>query len=157
MTLLTEATDVFAAAETSGRCLVAFAAKRQPLASGVFGSDHAGRLNDLVQTLRDEGWLMSVRAMFKPNAPGEPYAFDTGFAHDADMVGAFDIGGARRHDSSRASRLGSPVRHGMAHRPQRILHRAWAWRANRPFLGFSSALGVERRLVRRDESGAPRL
>ena len=35
MTLLTEATDVFAAAERSGRCLVAFAAKRQPLPSGV--------------------------------------------------------------------------------------------------------------------------
>ena len=44
MTLLTEATDVFAAAERSGRSLVAFAAKRQPLASGVFGSDQALRL-----------------------------------------------------------------------------------------------------------------
>ena len=33
---------------------------------------------------------MSVRAMFEPNAPAEPYAFDTGFAHDADMVGAFE-------------------------------------------------------------------
>jgi hypothetical protein len=39
MTLLTEATDVFAAAETGGRCLVAFAVKRQPLAGGVFGGD----------------------------------------------------------------------------------------------------------------------
>ena len=33
---------------------------------------------------------MSVRAMFEPNAPAEPYVFDTGFAHDADMVGAFE-------------------------------------------------------------------
>jgi hypothetical protein len=30
MTLLTQATDVFAAAEKSGGCLVAFTAKRQP-------------------------------------------------------------------------------------------------------------------------------
>ena len=73
MTLLTEATDVFAAAETSGRCLVAFAAKRQPLASGAFGDDQARRLKDLLQTLQAEGWLMSVRAMFEPKAPAEPY------------------------------------------------------------------------------------
>ena len=33
---------------------------------------------------------MSVRAMFEPNAQAEPYVFDTGFAHDADMVGAFE-------------------------------------------------------------------
>ena len=79
MTLLTEATDVFAAAERSGRCLVAFAAKRQPLASGVFGDDQARRLKDLLQTLQAEGWLMSVRAMFEPNAPGEPYCLRHGF------------------------------------------------------------------------------
>jgi hypothetical protein len=90
MTLLTEATDVFAAAETSGRCLVAFAAKRQPLASGVFGPDQAQRLNSLLRTLQGEGWLMSVRAMFEPNSKGEPYVFDTGFVHDTDMVGAFE-------------------------------------------------------------------
>ena len=33
---------------------------------------------------------MSVRTMFEPNAWCEPYVFDTGFAHDADMVGAFE-------------------------------------------------------------------
>ncbi len=90
VTLLTEATDVFAASEKSGRCLVAFAAKRQALASGVFGDDQARRLKELLQTLQVEGWLMSVRAMFEPDAPGEPYVFDTGFAHDVDMVGAFE-------------------------------------------------------------------
>ncbi len=90
MTLLTEATDVFAAAERSGRCLVAFAAKRQPLASGVFGADQARRLNSLLLTLQAEGWLMSVRAMFELDATNEPHVFDTGFAHDADMVGAFE-------------------------------------------------------------------
>ena len=72
MTLLTEATDVFAAAETGGRCLVAFATKRQPLASGVFGGDQARRLNTLLQALKAEGWLMSVRAMFELNAPADP-------------------------------------------------------------------------------------
>ncbi|HEY5207325.1 MAG TPA: hypothetical protein VIJ63_22405, partial [Roseiarcus sp.] len=90
MTLLTEATDVFAAAERSGRCLVAFAAKLQPLPSGVFGGDQARRLKNLFQALQAEGWLTSVRAMFEPHAPAEPYVFDTGFAHDADMVGAFE-------------------------------------------------------------------
>ena len=90
MTFLTEATDVFATAETSGRCLVAFAAKRQPLASGVFGDGQARRLKTLFQTLQAERWLMSVRAMFEPNAPAEPFVFETGFAHDADMVGAFE-------------------------------------------------------------------
>jgi hypothetical protein len=89
MTLLTEATDVFAAAEQSGHCLVAFIAKRQPLASGVFGREEAHRLKDILQTLQAEGWLMSVRAMFdRPD--GSVEAFDTGFAHDADMVGAFE-------------------------------------------------------------------
>jgi hypothetical protein len=33
---------------------------------------------------------MSVRAMFEPNARAEPTVFDTGFAHDADLVGAFE-------------------------------------------------------------------
>jgi hypothetical protein len=79
MTLLTEATDVFAAAERSGRCLVTFAAKRQPVASGVFGTDQARRLKTLLQALHAEGWLMSVRAMFEPHAAGEPYVFDTAF------------------------------------------------------------------------------
>jgi hypothetical protein len=90
MTLLTETTDVFAAAERSDRCLVAFAAKRQPLASGVFGGGQARRLTTLLQALHAEGWLMFVRAMFEPNSPDEPYVFETGFAHDADLVGAFE-------------------------------------------------------------------
>ena len=61
MTLLTEATDVFAAAERSGRCLVAFAAKRQPLASGVFGSDQALRLKDPLAGIAGRG-MADVRA-----------------------------------------------------------------------------------------------
>src|SRR5579863_75890 len=90
VTLLTEATDVFAAAEQSGRCLVVFIAKRQPLERGIFGPAQRRRLMDLLQTLKAEGWLMSVRAMFEPNAAAEASAFDCGFAHDADMIGAFE-------------------------------------------------------------------
>jgi hypothetical protein len=111
MTLLTEATDVFAAAERSGRCLVAFVAKRQPLASGVFGSDQALQLKDLLRTLQAEGWLMSVRAMFELNAPAESYVFETGFAHDADMVGAFEAPSlsAALAGTVGSEKVGSPV------------------------------------------------
>jgi hypothetical protein len=90
VTLLTEATDVFAAAERSGRCLVAFIAKRQSLERGTFGPTQSRGLIDLLQTLKTEGWITSIRAMFEPNAATEPCVFDTGFAHDADMVGAFE-------------------------------------------------------------------
>jgi hypothetical protein len=90
MTLLTEATDVFAATERNGRCLVAFIAKRQPLAKRLFGREQSRRLTDLLRALQGEGWLMSVRAMFEPNAAAEAFAFDCGFAHDADMMGAFE-------------------------------------------------------------------
>ena len=47
-------------------------------------------LMDLLQTLKTEGWVTSIRAMFESNAPAEACVFDTGFAHDADMVGAFE-------------------------------------------------------------------
>src|ERR1700722_4436941 len=46
--------------------------------------------NDPLAGIACEGWLMSVRAMFEPNSPDEPYVFETGFAHDADLVGAFE-------------------------------------------------------------------
>jgi hypothetical protein len=90
VTLLTEATEVFAAAEPSGRCLVAFIAKRQPLARGLFGREQSRRIKDLLQTLKAEGWVTSIRAMFEPDATAEASVFDVGFAHDADMVGAFE-------------------------------------------------------------------
>jgi len=89
MTLLTEATDIFTA-KPSGRCLVAFIAKRQPLEPGVFGPAQTRRLLDLLRTLQAEGWLTSLRAMFDSRAPAEPCAFDCAFAHDADMVGVFE-------------------------------------------------------------------
>ena len=147
MTLLTDATDVFAATETGGRCLVAFAARRQPLASGVFGDDQALQLKDLLRALQAEGWLMSVRAMFEPNASVEPYVFDTGFAHDADMVGAFEApslsaalaGTVRLEQAGWARRFATEWLLG----PEGILHRAGAWRPDRPFLGLSRTVGME--------------
>jgi hypothetical protein len=90
MTLLTEATDVFAAAERNGHCIVAFIAKRQPQANGPSAREQSLRLTDLLRALQAEGWLMSVRAMFEPNGAAEASAFDCGFAHDVDMMGAFE-------------------------------------------------------------------
>jgi hypothetical protein len=90
MTLLTEATDVFAATASSERCIVAFLAKRHPGRLGVFGSRHRDKVLALMRSLRNEGWLLSVRAMFDPQGNTEPVAFDAGFAHDIDVAGAFE-------------------------------------------------------------------
>jgi hypothetical protein len=90
MTLLSEATDVFAATESVGRCIVFFLARRQPLTAGAFGTSEKNRICEVLRTLQAEGWLMSVRAMFDPETRTEPSAFDAGFAHAVDMVGAFE-------------------------------------------------------------------
>jgi hypothetical protein len=82
MTLLTEATDVFAASESSGRCVVAFLCKRQPASAGIFGT--------VLRSLQAEDWRLSVRAMFDNESDVEPTAFDTGFAHAIDFAGAFE-------------------------------------------------------------------
>jgi hypothetical protein len=90
MTLLTEATDVFAASKSSGRCIVAFLAKRTPGSSQIFGSRERDNVLALLRSLQEEGWLLSVRAMFDPQGNARPFAFDTGFAHDVDVAGAFE-------------------------------------------------------------------
>jgi hypothetical protein len=90
MTLLTEATEVFAATETAGRCLVAFLARRLPAEPKAYGSEEKAAILKTLSELSDEGWLLSVRQMFDGRAPGEAAAFDTGFAQDADLVGAFE-------------------------------------------------------------------
>jgi hypothetical protein len=89
MTLLTEATDVFAASASSERCIVAFLAKRHPGRLGVFGSRQRDKVLAFMRSLRNEGWLLSVRAMFDTQGNAE-LAFDTGFAHDIDVAGAFE-------------------------------------------------------------------
>jgi len=90
MTLLTEATDVFAAANTTGRCVVAFLAKRQPVPPTTFGAQQRDAIAAVLRSLRDEDWRLSVRAMFDPVGGAEPAAFDTGFAHGVDFAGAFE-------------------------------------------------------------------
>lgn len=90
MTLLTEATDVFAAAEPTGRCVVAFLAKRQPVSAGAFGAPEREAIAAVLRNLQAEEWCLSVRAMFDPDGSLEPMAFDTGFAHAVDFAGAFE-------------------------------------------------------------------
>ena len=74
MTLPTEATDVFAPAERSGRSLVAFAAKRQLLASGIFGSGQALRLKELLKTLQAEEWLKRRRESLLIHKRPDPFS-----------------------------------------------------------------------------------
>lgn len=90
MTLLTEATDVFAAAESSSGCVVAFLAKRQPVPAGVFGAAEREAIAAVLRDLQAEGWRLSVRAMFDPDGSVEPTALDAGFAHAVDFAGAFE-------------------------------------------------------------------
>ena len=90
MTLLTEATDVFAATESSNRCVVAFLAKRQPVPAGAFGAAEREAIAAVLRDLHAEDWRLSVRAMFDPDGSVEPMAFDTGFAHAVDFAGAFE-------------------------------------------------------------------
>ena len=90
MTLLTDATDVFAAAETGDRCVVLFIAERLPRSSTGFDDRHRVAVQAALAELAAEGWLLSLRAMVDPATATEPMAFETGFAHDADMVGVFE-------------------------------------------------------------------
>jgi hypothetical protein len=90
MTLLTEATDVFAAATTSGRCAVVFLARYLPAETAIFTPNHAGAINEVLAALAREDWRLSVAAMINPSAAPEPTAFATGFAHDVDIAGVFE-------------------------------------------------------------------
>ena len=90
MTLLTDATGVFAAAETSGRCIVVFLARRQPATTGIFGARERAAIDAVLHQLQAEDWRLSVRAMFDPDTAAAPAAFDTGFAHAVDIAGAFE-------------------------------------------------------------------
>ncbi len=90
MALLTEATDVFAAADTAGRCVVAFLAKRQPVPNDIFGARERDAIAAVLRSLQAEDWRLSVCAMFDPDGGAEPAAFDTGFAHAVDFAGAFE-------------------------------------------------------------------
>lgn len=90
MTLLTGETDVFSAdAAADGRAVVLFLSKRQGDEHGVYGVAEAAAVVAVLQELAAEGWRLSVRAMFDADI-SEPAAFETGFAHGVDIVGAFE-------------------------------------------------------------------
>jgi hypothetical protein len=110
VTLLTQATDVFAAAETGGRSVVVFLARRQPGTAAIFGPREREAVEAALRELRAEGWRLSVRAMFDPE-DAVPAAFDTGFAHGIDIAGAFEapslsaaLAGTRRLEQAGWSR-----------------------------------------------------
>jgi hypothetical protein len=90
MTLLTEATDVFAAATTGGRCAVVFLARYLPAAPAIFTPDHAGAIDELLAAFAREDWHLSVAAMIDSSPAREATAFATGFAHDVDVAGVFE-------------------------------------------------------------------
>ena len=90
MTLLTEATEVFAPADTGGRWVVAFLVRRQKVAAGAFGAREQAAIADVLRAFAQEGWRLSVRAMFDPSLGAEAAAYDTGFAHAVDFAGAFE-------------------------------------------------------------------
>jgi hypothetical protein len=59
-------------------------------AIGGFPLSPAGQGPRPLRSLRNEGWLLSVRAMFDPQGNAESVLFDTGFAHDIDAAGALE-------------------------------------------------------------------
>src|SRR5579872_7463479 len=77
MTLLTEATDVFAAT-TGGRAAVVFLASYVG-DTNIFTPAHARAVDDVLVALSREGWHLSVAAMIDDQAESEPAAFATGF------------------------------------------------------------------------------
>jgi hypothetical protein len=90
MTLLTAATDVFSATQASERCVVLFIARSQPRNFGILEARHLASIHATLGALEAEDWRLSLHAMIEPSSQAEPTAFDTGFAHDADMVGVFE-------------------------------------------------------------------
>lgn len=90
MTLLTAATDVFSASQASERCVVLFIARSQPRIPGILESRHLASIRKTLGELQAEDWRLSLRAMIDPLSQSEAMAFDTGFAHDADVVGVFE-------------------------------------------------------------------
>jgi len=88
VTLLTGETDVFQAGNTSSSGVVFLARRRVGLAAARRKSA-VERLSKQLDALSVEGWVLSARAMF--GAPDrEAWAYDSGFAHDVDVVGVFD-------------------------------------------------------------------
>jgi hypothetical protein len=87
MTLLTDPTGVFEAAQSGAqRWVVLFLAKREVATPP---ADLTG-IETVLRRLQSEGWLLSVRAMIDPDCVDEPTGYATGFAHDIDIGGMFE-------------------------------------------------------------------
>ncbi|MCX5494016.1 hypothetical protein OSH11_04845 [Kaistia dalseonensis] len=89
MSLIPGATQVFSVDQLSTGCAVIFLAKRVPASPKVFGEAQRLAIGQVLAELADEGWQLSVRAMFDPSV-AEPMVFDTGFAHNIDLAGVFE-------------------------------------------------------------------
>ncbi|MDF2825856.1 MAG: hypothetical protein K0R68_3264 [Mycobacterium sp.] len=89
-TEVTVATDLFALGEDQ-RAVVFFTARRRS------GDSAPTSLVQEILALRAEGWRLSIDAMFTDS--DEMSLYDAGFAHDVDVVGAFE---ARSLDQAHA-------------------------------------------------------
>jgi len=93
MSNLTADTDVFSTATTTGqpmRACVMFNAKRVGFGQDVYNSTHHAEIVSVLDQLADEGWRLSLRQIFDPQAGNEPCGLETGFAHDHDFAGVFE-------------------------------------------------------------------
>lgn len=90
MTLLTGETDVFSSQpQNETRCVVAFLARRQNEPEA-WTSQDTNRVMQVLDELKEEGWLLSIRAMFSSGSNSEAMAMDSGFSHPWDVSGAFE-------------------------------------------------------------------
>lgn len=85
--VLSGATDVFALSD-SGRCVVFFAARRRADLAPERARQAAAGVAAELERMAGDGWTLSVGGMFGRSEPAT--AFATGFARDADFVGAFE-------------------------------------------------------------------
>ena len=96
MTELTGTTDVFSTADVTGRCAVAFLARRQHVPDRGDGAATRRAVLATLDRLVCSDWRLSVRRMLASDgtptlgADAEAAAYATGFAHDVDMVGLFE-------------------------------------------------------------------
>ncbi|GAA3739183.1 hypothetical protein [Streptomyces tremellae] len=111
---LSGATDVFALSG-SGRCVAFFTARRRAALPKDRARRAAAGVAAELERLADDGWILSVGGMFGRSEP--PTAFATGFAQDADIVGAFEA-------PDRAAALAGTARLGAAGWDE-LLRTAW--------------------------------